>query len=315
MQIEARLKAIREEADGILSFEFCERDGHSLPEFEAGAHIDLFLPGGLVRSYSLCNPSDRAKYVVAVNKDPKSRGGSRYLHETLRVGATVRIGAPRNNFPLDTAAAHSVFIAGGIGITPIFSMIRRLANAAASWELHYGCRSRSAAAFADELTALAERSGAKINFQFGVPPQGVLPLEAICRSAPAGSHFYCCGPLGMLAAFEDATRHFPSEVAHTEYFSATEPAAKSGGFTVRLAKSGKAISIERGHTILDTVLAAGVDVPNSCREGVCGMCETGVIEGIPDHRDLVLSKSEHAANKSMMICCSGSLTHELVLDL
>jgi tetrachlorobenzoquinone reductase len=315
MQIEARLKAIREEADGICSFEFRERNGNLLPVFDPGAHIDLYLPAGLVRSYSLCNPSDRTRYVVAVNKDANSRGGSRYMHQTLRVGAEVTISTPRNNFQLDQTAAHSVFIAGGIGITPILGMVRALSASGKSWELHYGSRSSRAAAFTDEIKGLAERSGAEVRFSFGTRPEDLLPIKQICRGASDAAHLYCCGPLAMLSAFEDATRHVPVEQVHTEYFSATEPIAKEGGFSVRLARSGKVVAIQSGCTILDAVLAEGVDVTYSCREGVCGTCETAVLEGTPDHRDLVLSKSEHAANRSMMICCSGSRTAELVLDL
>lgn len=315
IQIRARLKSIREEADGVCSFEFRERNGNPLPDFDPGAHIDLCLPAGLVRSYSLCNPSDRIKYIVAVNRDAKSRGGSTHMHQALRVGAELMISAPRNNFQLDQTAEHSVFIAGGIGITPILAMVRALGASGKSWELHYGSRSRQAAAFTDELTGLARRSGAKLRFQFGTQPRDLLQLEEICHSAPKAAHFYCCGPLGMLSAFEKATCGYPPERVHTECFSPPTPIAASGGFAVRLAKSGKVVPVERGCTILDAVLAAGVDVSYSCREGVCGTCETAVLDGTPDHRDLVLSKAEHAANKSMMICCSGSLTAELVLDL
>jgi vanillate O-demethylase ferredoxin subunit len=315
MQIEARLKAIREEAEGICSFEFRERNGGPLPVFDPGAHIDLYLPAGLVRSYSLCNPSDQTKYVVAVNKDAKSRGGSAYMHQAMRVGSDLMISNPRNNFQLDQTATHSVFIAGGIGITPILGMVRALSARAESWELHYGSRSSQAAAFTDELRGLAARSGAKLGFHFGARPEDLLQLEKICGSAPNGAHYYCCGPLGMLAAFDEATRGYPPERVHTEYFSAPEPIATGGGFAVRLAKSGKLVPVKSGCTILDAVLAEGVEVSYSCREGVCGTCETTVIGGTPDHRDLVLSKAEHAANKSMMICCSGSLTSELVLDL
>jgi tetrachlorobenzoquinone reductase len=315
MQIEVRLKSIREEAEGILSFEFRAVDSSPLPAFGPGAHIDLFLPGGLVRSYSLCNESDSTRYVVAVNKDAKSRGGSRYVHQTLRVGSQLTIGAPRNNFPLDMTAPHSVLIAGGIGVTPILGMARALTANSRSWELHYGCRSSGAAAFTDELRAMAEQSGARAEFKFGTLPEDLLRLELICHEAPDLAHFYCCGPLGMLTAFDEATRGIPSERVHTEYFSARDPIAKGGGFEVRLAKSQRVVQVKSGCTILDAVLAQGIDVSHSCREGVCGTCEVGVLGGIPDHRDLVLTKAEHAANKSMMICCSGSLTPELTLDL
>ncbi|QHE84740.1 PDR/VanB family oxidoreductase [Hydrogenophaga sp. BPS33] len=312
--IEARVVAIRQEAEGVLSFELERSDAGPLPPFAPGAHIDLVLPTA-TRSYSLCNESDGKRYVVAVATSSTSRGGSRFIHEQLRVGARIDISAPRNNFNLDGSAAHSVFIAGGIGITPILSMIRKLAAAGRSWELHFRCKGRSTAPFLGTLEQLAAQSKGLINLSLSERDDTRMSMEALVRAGRPGSHFYCCGPHAMLADFEAATQDAPPTSVHTEYFSAAERSATDGGFMVTLARSGKSFEVRAGQTILETLTSQGVEVPSSCREGVCGVCETRVVDGIPDHRDHVLSRAEHAANSSMMICCSGSLTDELVLDL
>ena len=315
--LQVRLHAIRYEAQGIHSFELRALPGHELPGFTAGAHIDVHLPNGLVRSYSLCNPqSERHRYVVAVSHAPDSRGGSRLMHGSLRVGDTMTVGAPRNNFALDEEAAHSVLIAGGIGITPVWCMIQRLRELGRSWALHYAARSRQGAAFLDALRPLGEPVHTDLHFNFDQEAGGqLLDLSAIVQAAPAGTHFYCCGPLPMLAAFEQATAGLPREQVHVEYFSAKDAPDTSGGFTVELARSGLTIQVPPGKTILDAVLDQGVDVPYSCTEGVCATCETRVLAGIPDHRDVVLSPEEQASNQTMMICCSGAKSERLVLDL
>lgn len=315
--IEVRVKAIRHEAQGVHSFELRALPGHELPAFTAGAHIDVHLPNGLVRNYSLCNaPSERHRYVIGVNRDARSRGGSQYLHETLRVGDVLTIGAPRNNFALFEDAAHTVLIAGGIGITPLWSMIQRLEELGRSWQLFYAARSRQSAAFLDELRALGPRVQTSLHFNFDQESDGrLLDLAAIAAGARPDSHLYCCGPLPMLAAFEQACANLPPERVHVEYFAAKEAPSTTGGFTVELARSGRVIQVPAGKTILDAVLDAGVDAPYSCMEGVCATCETRVIEGLPEHRDLVLSPEEQAANTTMMICCSGARSPRLVLDL
>ncbi|MBN9429915.1 MAG: oxidoreductase [Burkholderiales bacterium] len=313
-----QLRAIRYEAEGISTFEFRSTGAQPLPPFTAGAHIDLHLASGLVRSYSLCNSQDESdRYVVGVNRDRNSRGGSRLMHDTLKVGTVLNISAPRNNFPLDETAPHSMLIGGGIGITPMLCMLRRLESLGRPWTLHYCARNRASAAFVDELTAL--QAGSKVgtlHLHFDDESNGqFLSLQKVVAEAPAGAHFYCCGPLPMLAAYEEATRDLPPGRMHVEYFSAKEAPSTSGGFVVELANSGKTIEVPEGKTILDMLLDAGVDVPYSCMEGVCASCETRVIEGVPDHRDLVLTKEEQASNKVMMVCCSGSKSPKLVLDL
>jgi vanillate O-demethylase ferredoxin subunit len=312
VELQLRVKATTWEAPNILSYDLRAPDGRELPPFTAGAHVDIHLGNGLIRSYSLLNSqAERHRYVIGVQKDAATRGGSKWVHERIRTGELVTISAPRNNFPLVEHATHSILFAGGIGITPIMSMVERLAALGRSWELHYCARTRSNAAFVDRLERRPE-----VHFNFdGEPGGSVLDLAAIVRSASDQTHFYCCGPLGMLGAFEQATASLAGERVHVEYFSAKEPPAQSGGFTVVLAKSGREIPIPAGKSILDTLLDAGIDIAHSCKEGVCGTCETPVLDGVPDHRDLILTKEEQAANRSMMICCSGAKTERLVLDL
>ena len=316
-----RIRAITWEADGILGFELVPTTRNTLlPAFDAGAHIDLHLGNGLTRSYSLLNaPGERQRWCIAVNRDAASRGGSRFVHESMRPGQIVTVGLPRNNFPLAEDAAHSVFIAGGIGITPILGMIRRLTAIGRPWRLHYAARTRESAAFVPVLTALADEAGgadAALDIRYDREP-GARPLDlgAIVAGMPEHAHVYCCGPLGMLAAFETATAALPRERVHVEYFAAKDAPATAGGFEVKLARDGRSVTVAPGQSILDALIAIGVEPPNSCREGVCGTCETRVLCGTPDHRDLVLSEAEKAAGDRMMICCSGAKTPSLELDL
>jgi tetrachlorobenzoquinone reductase len=315
--MQVRVKRISYEAESINSYELVAPAGGDLVPFTAGSHIDLHLSNGMIRSYSLVNDqSERNRYVIAINKDAASRGGSTFIHETLRAGDVVSISEPRNNFVLQENAAHSVLIAGGIGITPLLSMIRRLGALGRSFELYYAARTRAAAAFLDELNMRRCAALAKLHLHFDQELSGrVLDLRAIVRKVPADAHLYCCGPLAMLEAFETATADRPAERVHVEYFKAKEKSAAEGGFEVKLARSNRTIMVEPGKTILNALLDAGIAVNYACTEGVCGTCETRVIEGIPDHRDLFLGKEEQATNTTMMICCSGSKSSTLVLDI
>jgi len=316
-RMHVRVKRISYEAETINAYELTAPGGGELEPFTAGSHIDLHLPNGMIRSYSLLNdPRERSRYVVAVNKDIAGRGGSRFIHETIRVGDIVPISQPKNNFALRENAAHSVLIAGGIGITPLLSMIRRLDALAASWELVYAARTRSAAAFLDDLSALRATSGAKLQLHFDQENSGrCLDLAAVVKSAPANADLYCCGPLPMLESFEAATADRPADRVHVEYFKPKEQPAADGGFDVKLARTGRTIPVPAGETILDALLKAGIAVSYACMEGVCGTCETRIVEGLPDHRDAFLSKDEQAAGTTMMICCSGSKSPTLILDL
>lgn len=311
--ISVRVQAMRFEAQGILSVELAAPDGTALPAFEAGSHIDLHLGNGVVRSYSLLNsPTEQHRYVVGVLNDRNSRGGSRYVHEQLRVGATLTISVPRNNFPLDESAAHSVLIAGGIGITPISCMLNHLRSQNKSAELLYCARSRTEAAFSAALLAQPDVSG-HFDDERGAPPD----LRAYLASKPRDAHFYCCGPTPMLNAFEAICAELDLPNVHIERFAAAEPvdAVQSDAYVAELARSKKVISVPAGKSLLDALLDAGLDVEHSCREGICGACETKVLEGEPEHRDGVLSKSERASNKTMMVCVSGCKGRRLVLDL
>jgi tetrachlorobenzoquinone reductase len=315
--MQVRIKRISFEAESINSYELVAPGGGDLAPFSAGSHVDLHLPNGMIRSYSLVNDQrERYRYVVAVNKDAASRGGSTFIHETLRAGDIINNSQPRNNFALQEDAAHSVLIAGGIGITPLLSMIRRLQALERSWELFYTAQTRAVAAFLDELGALRSGAPASVHLNFDQEPSGrMLDLAAIIEAAPAEAHLYCCGPVPMLEAFEAATAGRPSAQVHVEYFKAKEKPAAEGGFEVKLARSDRTIFVEPGKTILNALLDAGIAANYACTEGVCGTCETRVIEGLPDHRDLFLGKEEQAANTTMMICCSGSKSRTLVLDL
>lgn len=310
-----RVERISYEAENINSYELVRPEGGDLAPFSAGSHIDLHLKNGMIRSYSLVNDqSERHRYVIAVNKDASGRGGSSFVHDTIKAGDIVAVSAPRNNFALREDAEYSLLIAGGIGITPLMSMIRRLEALARPWKLSYAARTRPAAAFLGELGAI--RQNAELNLHFDDEHAGrPLDLASIVASAPAHAHLYCCGPVPMLDAFERATAGRPPGHVHVEYFQARQAPSVEGGFEIRLARSNRTITVEPGKTILDAVLDAGVMANYSCSEGVCGTCETRLIEGIPDHRDLFLSAEEKAANKTIMICCSGSKSGTLVLDL
>lgn len=311
--IKVRVKSISYEAENICLVDLRPLTENGLPSCSPGAHIDLHLPNGLIRSYSLCNAQNEPyRYVIGVNRDPEGRGGSRFIHDALRPGAVLTISAPRNNFPLVEDAGHSVLIAGGIGITPVWCMIQHLEGLGRSWELFYSTRTRGNTAFLDDLRQFGRRVHLNHTQE---PGGGILDFNDLLSRVPPGTHLYCCGPVAMLEAFESAAASLPSELVHVEYFGANKAPATDGGFDVMLSRSGRVVFVPEGKTILDTLLDEGIDAPHSCGQGVCGTCETRVLEGTPDHRDLVLSKQEQASNKTMMICCSGCKGDKLILDL
>ena len=310
--IDVRVTAIRYAAHETHLYEFTRLDGKPLPAYQPGAHIDLHLPNGLIRQYSLTEAEPGpASYIVGIKRDPASRGGSRYIHDELRVGKTLKIGAPRNNFGLIENANHVILFAGGIGITPIWCMVQRLETLGRPWKLYYACRSRADMAFLQALEATA-----RAQFHFDEESGGkFLDVASIVGEAPKDAHLYCCGPTPMLKAFETATTNWPREQIHIEYFTPKQEAAKTGGFTVELARSGKEFTIPEGKSILQVLLDAGVDVDYSCELGICGACEQRVISGIPEHRDAILTEEEQASNTKVMICCAGCKSERLVLDL
>jgi ferredoxin-NADP reductase len=315
--LNAFIQTLRFEAEDITSIELRPVGAAEFLPFTAGAHIDMHLPNQMVRSYSLLNASnERHRYLVAVLKDRASRGGSRCVHEQLRVGMALTISAPRNNFHLHEDAAHSVLVAGGIGVTPLLCMARRLRELGRSFEVLYFARSRSSAAFVAEIEAL----GAPVAWHFDAEKGGPPDLRALlaARPAQAGTHYYACGPAVMLDSFEKNCAELGYTQAHIERFSAVEVAAAVDArlsYSVELRRSAKVISVTAPETLLSALRAAGVDPSTSCEEGVCGACETRVLDGTPDHRDSVLSAAERATNKVMMVCVGGCKSERLVLDL
>ena len=316
--LQVRVRATTYEAKNILGFEVVPLDTKTaLPAFNAGSHIELHLPGGLRRSYSLLNdPIENHRYCIGVNLDAHSRGGSRFMHEQLRTGAVITIGLPRNLFEMDESAPFNVFIAGGIGITPMLSMIARTQALATPWRLHYAARTREHAGFLDVLAAYQGQPGADVQLNFDQEPGGrMLDLNAVIAALPDGAHVYACGPTPLLQAYEKATARLPPERVHREYFAAKEAAATDGSYIVTLARSQRSLQIKPGQSLLDGLIAIGVEPTFSCQQGICGTCEVKVLEGTPDHRDMVLTEAEKAGNDRMMVCCSGAKSAGLVLDL
>ena len=312
--ISVRLTAVTPVAKDTNLYTFKRVEGGPLPAYKPGAHIDLHLPIGLVRQFSLVVPNtDPDIYVVGVKRDAESRGGSRYIIDEMRVGQDIKISAPRNHFPLVESGEPVVLIAGGIGITPIWCMTQELVAQDRPWQLYYSCRTREEMAFLETLKTL---DPACVHLHLDDEADGTfLDLKAIVAIAPENAHLYCCGPKPMLAAFEAAASGWPKGHIHVEYFTAKQEAATIGGFWVELARSGEEYYIPEGKKVLEVLFEAGVDVDYSCELGICGACETHVISGIPEHHDSVLSEEEQAANDKVMICCCGCKTERLVLDM
>jgi len=259
-------------------------------------------------------PEQRDRHVIGVQFDRNSRGGSRWMHESVRPGQLLEIDGPHNNFQLEETGGHSVFIAGGIGVTPLWGMISRLEALGRPWTLYYRTRTAETALFPPSGRRFAPPGSVHLSFADQAARE-TFNIERIVRDAPPDAHLYCCGPATMIESFMAATRSMPVEQVHVEYFQAQEALATDGGYTVRLVRSDRTIEMGKGQSILSAVLASGIEAPYSCQEGLCGECETRVISGIPDHRDLYLTQAEKKAGDRIMICCSGSATPLLELDL
>ena len=313
----ALVHTISYEADGVISVVLRPWKGSKFPPFSAGSHIDLHLANGLVRSYSLLNDCQDAEcYVVGILKDKSSRGGSRYLHEQLRVGTTIEISAPRNNFELEENAQHSVLIAGGIGVTPLLSMAKRLKQLGRSFEFLYFARSKDSAAFIAEIKQLSVPVYWHFDDERGGPPNLRNLLSG--RADSPHTHFYACGPTVMLDAFEDTCKELGIRTSHVERFSAVKQAAATDAlksYKVLLQRSGRIVQVTPEVSLLNALRNANCSIQTSCEEGICGSCETRVLNGDPDHRDSVLSADERVRNKTMMICVSGCKSELLTLDL
>lgn len=314
-----RVHAAMRVADGVLALDLRSPSGALLPPFTAGAHIDLHLPEvGVVRQYSISSdPADRTRYVVGVALDASSRGGSRFVHEQVRAGDLLTVGLPRNNFPLAEDARASVFIGGGIGVTPLLAMARRLSALGRAWTFYLCARTPERAAFLQEMLLLPH--GRVVPVFDGVPGVAPLDLFKLVREAAPDAHFYCCGPAPMMEAFTEATRHIDPARVHVEWFTAPANAKSlapaSGAFVVRLQRSGKALEVAPEESLLDALARGGISVPSSCRDGICGTCEVRVLAGTPDHRDLVLSAADRDKGDRMFVCVSRCNTAELLLDL
>ncbi|KFX71726.1 Vanillate O-demethylase oxidoreductase [Pseudomonas taeanensis MS-3] len=306
------------EAEGIYSFELARADGRALPPFSAGSHVDVHLPNGLVRQYSLCNhPDEQHRYQIGVLLDPASRGGSRLMHELVDEGTLLRISEPRNLFPLAHGAKRSLLFAGGIGITPILCMAERLAQIGAQFQVHYCSRSQTRTAFVELMqgACFADR----VNFHFDDRgDEQKLNAGQVLAGYTEGDHLYVCGPGGFMAFVlaQAQAAGWPEASLHREYFSA-EPQvhANDGSFEVQLASSGRCLQIPADRSVADVLLEAGIDLPLSCEQGICGTCLTRVLEGEPDHRDMFLTVEEQARNDQFTPCCSRARTPRLVLDL
>lgn len=305
---------VRRECEDVLTLSLIDPDGRELPRWEAGAHIDIHLPGNLVRQYSLHSAaSDRSRYEVAILRDPNSRGGSRYIHEAVKKGATLTTSRPRNNFPLKPAQEY-LFVAGGIGITPMLPMIEAASAQRRPFQLFYAGRSRDKMAFVEQLAGNAD-------VQLCVTDEGTrMNLDDLLGSHLGSDvHIYSCGPERLLdAVTARCVEADLSKRLHIERFAATAPAldpVAEAAFEIELARSGKCMTVAPDQTILDAVRACGIRVSSSCAEGICGSCETPVLDGEVDHRDQILDEDEQAANDTMMICCSRARSSRLVLDL
>ncbi len=314
--LQLQVRAIRLQAERTHSFELSHPDGALLPPAQAGSHVDVHLPGGLLRSYSLAgDPQDCSHWLLGVLRELDGGGGSRAMHESVRVGDLLTLSAPRNAFALAPAANHSVLLAGGIGITPLKAMAHVLAAQGSSFELHHCVRSPQYAAFATELDGIVPTGRLHRHFDGGVPAQGLDIAELLASPAP-GTHLYYCGPAGFMQACADASRHWPAGSVHFEHFKppiSTAPAMPAGSFEVLLAHKGVRVQVQPEQTIIRAMELAGLRVPTSCLSGLCGSCKTNYLEGDVEHNDYILSDEEHKT--CMTLCVSRARSPLLVLDL
>jgi ferredoxin-NADP reductase len=304
-------------ADGVTAFTLRSPNGGPLPPATPGAHLDVRLPSGLVRQYSLCNgPADEGFYTIAVKREPVSRGGSAAMHDTVRLGDSLTVGLPKNNFPLERSAKRSLLIAGGIGITPVLSMARHLAASNADFHLHYFCRSEAQAAFHPELL---EEFGERFSLHAGLSPEATgAVVDGLLDGRDETTHAYACGPLPLMQLVETTglAAAWPASRMHFEYFKPAGP-VETGGlpFELTLARSGRTVTVPADKGILDVLRSMDVAIDTNCEQGVCGTCICNVVDGTPDHRDQYLSANEKTLNVQMLPCVSRSKSATLVLDL
>jgi vanillate monooxygenase ferredoxin subunit len=314
--IEMKVLRRTQEAEDIVSFELARADGAPLPAFSAGSHIDVYLPGGITRQYSLCNESSaRHVYRIAVLRDAKSRGGSVVMHE-LREGHFLTISEPRNHFPL-VHAVRTVLFAGGIGITPLLAMAQRLAAVDADFELHYCTRSKAKAAFMQEIGASPFATHTHFHFDGG-PENQKLQLARLIAQVEPQTHLYVCGPSGFIQFVTDGAKGcgWPAAQVHVEHFSgAAQDTSGDREFQVKVASTGQLVTVGAEQTVVKALAAAGIEVLTSCEQGVCGTCITRVLEGECDHRDMYFTDEEKAKHDQFTPCCSRAKSQTIVLDL
>lgn len=311
-----RVNTITNETDSIKTFELVDPEGLDLPVFSAGSHVDVTLPDGQLRQYSLCNsPAERQRYLLGVLRETNGRGGSRQMHDRLVAGDLLQVSMPRNNFPLDESASRHLLIAGGIGVTPLMAMVHRLQVLNADFALHYCTRDAAQTAFYGLLAADDVAPHVRFHHDGGVPGRG-LDVAALLSNVAPGTHVYCCGPAGLMAAVKAASAHWPTSQVHFEHFSAPVASAAASGstaFEVEIASTGAVYPVPPDRSILSVLLDQGVLVDSSCEAGVCGTCTTRYLSGQPDHRDFVLSEAEQ--REHVMVCVSRSRSPRLKLDL
>lgn len=311
-----RVNTITNETDSIKTFELVDPEGLDLPVFSAGSHVDVTLPDGQLRQYSLCNsPAERQRYLLGVLRETSGRGGSRQMHDRLVAGDLLQVSMPRNNFPLDESASRHLLIAGGIGVTPLMAMVHRLQVLNADFALHYCTRDAAQTAFCGLLAADDVAPHVRFHHDGGVPGRG-LDVAALLSNVAPGTHVYCCGPAGLMAAVKAASAHWPTSQVHFEHFSAPVASAAASGstaFEVEIASTGAVYPVPPDRSILSVLLDQGVLVDSSCEAGVCGTCTTRYLSGQPDHRDFVLSEAEQ--REHVMVCVSRSRSPRLKLDL
>lgn len=307
-----------QEAVDICTFDLALPDGGTLPIFTAGSHIDIHLPNGIIRQYSLCNnPSETHRYQIAVLKDPASRGGSQAMHDSIHEGQVLQVSAPKNHFALDHKAKKSLLLAGGIGITPILCMAEELTRTGTEFELHYCARTPDHAAFRKRIidSNFAEQTTFYFSKDSNSPK---LVLQELFAQPQTGCHIYVCGPKRFMDAVLATARElgWPENQLHYEFFGAELVKSENdGAFEVELKSSGRIITIPKDQTVTQALAAAGVEILVSCEQGVCGTCLTGVLSGIPDHKDSYLTPEEQATNTQFTPCCSRAKTTRLVLDI
>lgn len=317
--LHARVHAIVLEADGIATFEFRPADGGELPAFRAGAHIDVHIRPGCVRQFSLCNdPRERQRYVVAVLREESGRGGSKAMHDELRIGQSVTLGVARNFFALARDARRHLLLAGGIGVTPMMAMTAELESQGSDFFLHYCTRSPERTAFRERVSGLVASGHAAIHHDGGDPARG-LDLRAILREPPPGTHLYYCGPPGFMAAAGSASAHWPGGSVHSEHFTPPAKAAAPGAqapnsaFRIHLARSRLDLEVPADKSIAQVLTEHDVFIETSCTEGYCGTCLTRYTAGEPEHRDSVLDDDDR--KEFVLVCCARSRTATLELDL